>query len=107
MYNVIEHKTKLKIQILIQNSKKLHVQTTDNNEAHQNFRTFLHIGNVVYNQSSLTFTTDKLLLLNKGLKFAFLPVKPPIENLQLQFTTAQHSLVYQLNKNEFHFQLVY
>ena len=74
---------KLKIQILDQKSKKLYVRTTDNNEPHQSTKTFLHIDNVVNNQLSLTFKikTDELLLLNKGLKFALPPVKPPIEEL--------------------------
>ena len=64
------------------------------NEAHQNTRTFLHIDNVVYNQSSLTFTTDELLLLNKGLKFALLSVKPPIEELAtaIQYDTTFSSV---------------
>ena len=67
---MLTHKRKL---------NKLHAQT--NNNAKQNKRTLLCIDNAINKQSSIIFTQDELCLLNKGLKFALPPVKPPIENL--------------------------
>lgn len=76
---VVEHKTKLKIETHKRKFDKLYVQNM--NGAEQNKRNLSCIDNVVYNKSSTTFTPDELCLLNKGLKFAIPPVKPPIEDL--------------------------
>ena len=79
IYTVIEHKTKQKIETHKRKFDKLFGES--NNGAQQIKRVFPYIDNVVNNHSSVIFSQNELNLLNKGLKFAIPPIKPPIEDL--------------------------